>query len=256
MRDTDRIKYDFSLLLNVGFDESDLRWLSGHNDTVLDILDKYYYTPTALENLKNMLAMEFSERTALGLWMAHGDAFMKDEDVFVQDVKKMVNKFGRMNIENYFWNHGEFPVFYYVGYESERKKEVIEEIQERFREERRENMKKLTDIGFDEYEVKNLEEVYTEFCLDLVEEYYMEPVHLKRLKQLLDIGFDETMLLQLYVTDPDKIFDKYDMETLEKRIADIEDMWQGFEMLDMEFYDKLFGDDDTEWEKVVDLLRG
>ena len=247
-------RHDFSLLLNIGFDESDLRWFKGHDEKLLDYLGDYY-TPTALNNLKSMLDIGFSNRTTLGLWLAHYEAFTNDENVFAQDVKKMVNKFGKNNIDKYFWQYGDFPVFYYIGEPEADKKDAIEKVQKTLRDERRQNMKKLVEVGFDEYEVEELEDIYNEFFLEMIEEYYMEPRHLKKLKELLDIGFHETLLLQLYIMEPDKIFDDFSVDVVEERINEIDNIWTGYERYDMQFFDFLFGNDESEWERIVDELR-
>lgn len=252
----ERPRYDFSLLSNVGFDDYDLKWLNGHASGVLEYLYKGCYTPTSMNNLKNMIDIGFPTRFTLAVWMQYGDSFLRDEDVFKNDVDNMIQKFGMNNIQNYFWKEGVFPLFYYIGREGEAKREATEKIQENFREERRQNMKKLVTIGFDEDDVAELEDVYNEFCLDIIEEYYMEPPHLKKLAELLDAGFHESLLLQLYIEEPERIFVEFSIQDVARRINQVEDVWQAYDLLYDRFLNALFGQDENAWEEILEILRG
>lgn len=252
----ERPRYDFSLLSNVGFDHYDLEWLKGHEERILKYLYECYYTPTAMNNLKTMIEKGFPTRVTLAIWMRHGVAFIREESLFDNEVENMLSKFGKNNIQDYFWKYGEFPLFDCIGCSNERKREVTEEIQEKFREERRENMKKLVDVGFDEDDVAELEDVYNEFCLDIIEEYYMEPAHLKKLSELLDAGFHESLLLQLYIEEPERIFVEFSIQDVARRINQVEDVWRAYDLLYDRFLDTLFGQDENAWEEILEILRG
>ena len=55
--------------------------------------------------------------------------------------------------------------------------------------------------------------------------------------------------------EPDKLFDDFSVDVVEERINEIDNIWTGYERYDMQFFDFLFGNDESVWERVVDELR-
>ena len=55
--------------------------------------------------------------------------------------------------------------------------------------------------------------------------------------------------------EPDKLFDDFSVDVVEERINEIDNIWTGYERYDMQFFDFLFGNDESEWERIVDELR-
>lgn len=248
------MKSNFDFLLDM-FEADDIEWLKCHSESLLDFLYDNFYNPTCLGNMHAMLEREFYPRTVLSLWMSYPESFQVDNVLFDKRIEELIARFGRYRIDSFYWKQGYMVAFSQIAADEEIWKEGLKEQQEELRQDRIQAMQKLVDIGFDEDDVKDLEETCTDFVLEVLVEYYLENKYLKKLKILLDAGFHEYLLLQLFVDNPEQFTTELSSEEAERRIEEMEDVWVMYDTYGEEFLDAFLDEDDAVWKKFIDKVE-
>lgn len=249
------MKSNIDFLLDM-FEADDIKWLEGHPERVLDYFRDNCYNPTYLKNIHTMLEKSFRPRTVLSLCMVYPDSFRAENELFCDRIEELIAQFTPYRMNWFYWKHGYLTAFSQMAADEETWKTGLKEQREEFRKDRSKSIQKLVDIGFDADDVKDLEETCTDFVLEVLVEYYLENSYLEKLKLLLDAGFHEYLLLQLFVDNPEQFTTEISFEVAERRIEEMEDVWDMYDAYGEEFLDAFLDEDDAVWKEFIDKAKG
>lgn len=249
------MNYNFDCLLTI-FEASDIEWLKGCSEGALASLSDSCYNTVCLKNMKTMLEKSFRPRTVLSLCMTYPDSFRVEDKLFCERIREMTADYSPYRLNSFFWNYGYLTAFSYIGAGDNAWKVGLEKQREDFRKDRTKAMKKLVDIGFDENDVRDLEETCNDFTLDILVEFYLEDMYLEKLELLLNAGFHEYLLLQLFVDNPELFSTEISSEVAEQRIGEMEDIWELYDAYGEELLYAFLDEDDAVWSKFIDGAKG
>lgn len=245
---------NFDCLLAI-FEANDIEWLKGHSERALDFFCENCYNPTYLKNMRTMLEKHFRPRTVLSLCMVYPDSFRAKNELFCSRIEELTVHFSPHRLNSFYWNYGYLTAFSQIAADEETWKAGLEEQREEFRKDRIRAMQKLVDIGFGEDDVKDLEETCTDFVLEVLVEYYLEKRYLEKLELLLNAGFHEYLLLQLFIDNPEQFTTEISAEVAERRIEEMEDVWEIYDTYGDAFLEAFLDEDDAVWEKFIDKVK-